>query len=160
MPERQSITNSATNSCHVNDAKSANQPFAKVPWQPVADTWVVQREAGTELAARLRAAMNYAKGTTLADVAKATGLSRSTVGTWSSNEYVPVNRLSSFGKVAELCGLPVEFFTADLQQVAQLPTDARFVTQDEVAAGDHLPLPKRPRFPSERADEERDSEAR
>lgn len=87
----------------------------------------VDREPGTELAARLRAAMNYAKGTTLADVAKAAGLSRSTVATWSSDEYVPINRLAHFGRIAELCRLPEAFFTADLRYIGDLPTDPRFL---------------------------------
>lgn len=87
----------------------------------------VDREAGTELAARLRAAMNYAKGTTLADVARAAGLSRSTVATWSSDEYVPINRLAHFGDIAELCRLPEAFFTADLRYIADLPTHPLFL---------------------------------
>jgi transcriptional regulator with XRE-family HTH domain len=108
----------------------------------------VDRKAGNELAARLRAAMNYAKGTTLADVAAATGLSRSTVATWSSQEYVPVNRLGHFDRIAELCGLPAAFFTADLSRIGDLPPDPRF--QESATARATAPADLMPPFPSRR----------
>lgn len=94
-----------------------------------------------ELSARLRAARGYG-GFTNADIAKATHISLGHVGhlvagTKPIEDKHVANLVQSLARMSRL---PLEFFTADLRRVSELPSDPRLRSAAEDDLGTALGL--------------------
>jgi transcriptional regulator with XRE-family HTH domain len=77
--------------------------------------WLDKRET----AARIRAAVAYYGPEADQEVADAVGISKRSLQRWKTDGF-PRSDLSAMERLADACGLPADFFTADLGRLAEI----------------------------------------